>query len=35
MRLEGQATDQAADLEDQLTQRLLARGGLWSRPADD
>jgi predicted DNA-binding mobile mystery protein A len=30
MRLEGQATDQAADLEDQLTQRLLARGGLWS-----
>jgi predicted DNA-binding mobile mystery protein A len=30
MRLEGQATDQEAGLEDQLTERLLERGGLWS-----
>jgi hypothetical protein len=35
MLLEDQATGQAADLEDQLTQRLLARGGLWSQPASD
>src|SRR5580693_151885 len=30
MRLEDQATDQSADLEDQLTQRLIERGSLWS-----
>jgi predicted DNA-binding mobile mystery protein A len=35
MLLEDQATGQAAELEDQLTQRLLARGGLWSQPASD
>jgi predicted DNA-binding mobile mystery protein A len=30
MRLEDQATDRSADLEDQLTQRLIERGSLWS-----
>jgi predicted DNA-binding mobile mystery protein A len=34
MLLEDQATDQAAELEDQLTERLLARGGLWSGPGE-
>ena len=29
MRLEDQATDRSADLEDQLTQRLIERGSLW------
>jgi predicted DNA-binding mobile mystery protein A len=29
MRLEDQATGQTAELEDQLVQRLLERGGLW------
>ena len=35
MLLEDQATDQAADLEEQLTRRLIARGGLWSGRASD
>jgi hypothetical protein len=35
MLLEDQATDQAAELEDQLTRRLIARGGLWSQQASD
>src|ERR1022692_3606191 len=35
MLLEDQATDQAADLEEQLTRRLIARGGLWSQRASD
>jgi predicted DNA-binding mobile mystery protein A len=30
MRLEDQATDRSADLEDQLTRRLIERGSLWS-----
>jgi len=30
MSLEDQATGQARELEDQLTQQLLDRGGLWS-----
>jgi hypothetical protein len=30
MRLEDQATGQAREMEDELTERLLARGGLWS-----
>jgi predicted DNA-binding mobile mystery protein A len=30
MRLEDQETEQAKELEDQLAERLLARGGLWS-----
>ena len=33
MRLENQATGQAAEMEDQLTERLLERGGLWSDSA--
>jgi predicted DNA-binding mobile mystery protein A len=35
MRLEGQATGQARQMEDQLTEQLLERGGLWSRSADE
>src|SRR5580700_7467827 len=35
MRLEGQATGQARQMEDQLTEQLLERGGLWSRGADE
>ena len=30
MRLEDQATGQISELEDQLAERLLERGGLWS-----
>jgi predicted DNA-binding mobile mystery protein A len=30
MSLEGQATGQTQEMEDQLTQQLLDRGGLWS-----
>jgi predicted DNA-binding mobile mystery protein A len=30
MRLEDQATGQAREMEDELTERLLERGGLWS-----
>jgi len=30
MRLEDQATGQPGTLEDQLTERLLKRGQLWS-----
>jgi predicted DNA-binding mobile mystery protein A len=30
MRLEDQATGQAKEMEDQLTEQLLERGGLWS-----
>ena len=30
MRLEDQATGQAKEMEDQLTERLLERGGLWT-----
>jgi len=30
MRLENQATEQTSALEEQLAERLLARGGLWS-----
>jgi predicted DNA-binding mobile mystery protein A len=29
MRLENQATGQASEMEDELTERLLERGGLW------
>jgi hypothetical protein len=29
MRLEDQATQQTSQLEDQLADRLLERGGLW------
>lgn len=32
MRLEDQATGQESELEDQLTERLLQRGGLWAVP---
>lgn len=35
MRLEDQATGQAKEMEDQLTERLLERGGLWSDMAHD
>ena len=35
MRLEDQATGQASEMEDRLTEQLLARGGLWSRGTDD
>lgn len=30
MRLEGQATGRTSELEDQLAEQLLERGGLWS-----
>jgi hypothetical protein len=30
MSLEDQATGQTQEMEDQLTQRLLDRGGLWN-----
>ncbi len=35
MRLEDQATGQAKEMEDQLTERLLERGGLWSDIPND
>jgi len=35
MRLEDQATGQAGQMEDQLTEQLLERGGLWSRSAHE
>jgi len=34
MRLEDQATGMAKEMEDQLTERLLERGGLWSQHDD-
>jgi predicted DNA-binding mobile mystery protein A len=33
MRLEDQATGEAREMEDRLTQQLVERGGLWSRSA--
>jgi hypothetical protein len=35
MRLEGQATGRAKEMEDQLVSQLLERGGLWSLTTDD
>jgi predicted DNA-binding mobile mystery protein A len=35
MRLEDQATGQAKEMEDHLTEQLLARGGLWIDTPDD
>ncbi len=35
MRLEDQATGEARELEDRLTQQLVERGGLWSRSAHE
>lgn len=35
MRLEDQATGQASEMEDHLTEQLLARGGLWIEPPGD
>ena len=35
MGLEDQATGQAKEMEDELTERLLERGGLWSDTAHD
>lgn len=35
MRLEDQATGQAQEMEDQLTEQLLDRGGLWGDPRHD
>jgi len=35
MRLEGQATGRAKEMEDQLVSQLLERGGLWSPTTDD
>ena len=35
MRLEGQATGQTSEMEDQLTEQLLNRGGLWSGTLSD
>jgi predicted DNA-binding mobile mystery protein A len=35
MRLEDQATGKASEMEDQLAERLLERGGLWSSTAHD
>jgi predicted DNA-binding mobile mystery protein A len=35
MRLEGQATRATSEMEDQLTEQLLERGGLWSQSPDD
>jgi predicted DNA-binding mobile mystery protein A len=34
MLLEDQATGQMSELEDQLTEQLLRRGGLWDSPDD-
>ena len=33
MRLEDQATGKTSEMEDQLTEQLVKRGGLWSRNA--
>ena len=35
MRLEGQATGDTKEMEDELTELLIERGGLWSRNAYD
>ncbi|HYZ56348.1 MAG TPA: mobile mystery protein A [Streptosporangiaceae bacterium] len=35
MRLEDQATGTAKEMEDQLTEQLLERGGLWSQGAHE
>jgi predicted DNA-binding mobile mystery protein A len=35
MRLEGQATGQAQEMEDELTEQLLHRGSLWSGTPSD
>jgi predicted DNA-binding mobile mystery protein A len=35
MRLEDQATGKAKELEDQLTEQLIARGSLWTQDAHD
>jgi len=35
MRLEDQATGRAKEMEDQLVNQLLERGGLWNPTADD
>jgi predicted DNA-binding mobile mystery protein A len=35
MRLEDQATGQASEMEERLTEQLLERGGLWSRATYD
>ncbi len=35
MRLEGQATGDTKEMEDDLTEQLIAQGGLWSRNAFD
>lgn len=35
MRLEGQATGQASEMEERLTEQLLKRGGLWSQSPHD
>ena len=35
MRLEGQATGHTSEMEDQLTEQLLNRGGLWSGTLSD
>jgi predicted DNA-binding mobile mystery protein A len=35
MRLEDQATGRAKEMEDQLVNQLLERGGLWSVTTDD
>jgi predicted DNA-binding mobile mystery protein A len=35
MRLEDQATGATSEMEDQLTEQLLKRGGLWSQSAHD
>lgn len=35
MRLEGQATGKASEMEDRLTEQLVERGGLWGRSAQE
>jgi predicted DNA-binding mobile mystery protein A len=35
MRLEDQAPDETRSLEDQITERLLERGGLWEAAPDE
>lgn len=35
MRLEDQATDHVSELEKQLTEQLIQRGGLWADPSSD
>ena len=35
MRLEGQATGKASEMEERLTEQLVQRGGLWSRSAQE